>query len=148
MESIDDFYCSYLFCVSEFAMIELYNRDCLEAMREFEDGAFDLAIVDPPYGGDDAIALIDCIDKTKQKATRSKYKSFENIAPTPEYFKELKRISKKQIIWGCNFYKNIDLTGGRIVWYKHGTVFGEGEIAYYSNSKSVKFFDYVWNGMI
>lgn len=129
-------------------MIQLFNGDCLEAMKKMKDNEFDLAIVDPPYGGSDAINIDDCVDKTKQRTNRSKYKTFENIAPPFDYFKELKRVSKKQIIWGCNFYKNIDLTGGRIVWYKHGTVFGEGEIAYYSNSKSVKFFDYVWNGML
>lgn len=129
-------------------MIEIHNADCLEAMRLMEDNAFELAIVDPPYGGNDAIGLSNCIDNSKQATNRVKYKQFKNTQPDSEYFEQLKRVSKKQIIWGCNFYKNVDLTGGRIVWNKHGTAFGEGEMAYYSNSKSVKFFDHTWNGMI
>lgn len=130
-------------------MIQLFNGDCLEAMRGMKDNEFDLAIVDPPYGSNfDAIGVSDCRDKSKQKAKRTQYKIFNNKQPNPEYFKELKRVSKKQIIWGCNFYKNVDLTGGRIVWNKYGTAFGEGEIAYYSDSKSISFFNYTWNGML
>ena len=58
------------------------------------------------------------------------------------------RVSKKQIIWGVNFYNNYDLSGGRIVWDKKGTAFGRAELAYYSHSKSVNVFEYTWNGML
>lgn len=128
--------------------IELLNMDCMEYMATQPANTFDLAIVDPPYGGNDAIGMKDCKDKTKQAATRTDYKLFENIAPATEYFSELMRVSKNQIIWGCNFYKDVDLTGGRIVWDKLGTAFGRAELAYYSNSKSVQIYQYEWNGMI
>ncbi len=125
-----------------------YNMDCMVGMKQFPDKFFDLAIVDPPYGGNDAIGLLDNAGMQKQATSRTRYKLFENVAPQQSYFDELKRVSKKQIIWGCNFYDVAGLSGGRIVWDKHGTAFGRAEIAYYSHSKSVAIFDYTWNGML
>lgn len=124
------------------------NIDCMEYMATLPDNAFDLAIVDPPYGGNDAIGLKDCKTNGKQATSRTEYKLFKNVAPNQEYFDELKRVSKKQIIWGVNFYDVKGLTGGRIVWDKHGTAFGRAEEAYYSDSKSVEIFEYTWNGML
>ena len=72
---------------------------------------------------------------------------FENVAPSFEYFDELKRVSKNQIIWGVNFFK-YDLNGGRLCWDKKGTAFGRGELAYLSMTKSVNICEIVWNGMI
>ena len=129
-------------------MIDLKNMDCLEAMKQMDDNQFDLAIVDPPYGGNDAIGLKDNKSKGKQATKRTDYKVFENVAPPKEYFDELIRVSKKQIIWGVNFYNNYDLSGGRIVWDKKGTAFGRAELAFYSHSKSVNVFEYTWNGML
>jgi site-specific DNA-methyltransferase (adenine-specific) len=129
-------------------MITLHHKDCLEAMKEMSDNAYDLAIVDPPYGGNDAIGLQDNKSKGKQATKRTNYKVFENVAPSAEYFEQLQRVSKNQIIWGVNFYNSYDLSGGRIVWDKKGTAFGRAELAYYSNSKSVNVFEYTWNGML
>lgn len=117
-------------------------------MAQYDDNHFDLAIVDPPYGGNDAIGVKDCKTKTKQATNRGSYKLFENTQPPSEYFRQLKRVSKQQIIWGVNFYNNIDLSGGRIVWDKKGTVFGRAELAYCSMSKSVNIVEIEWNGMI
>ena len=125
-----------------------YNKDCMEAMKGISDNYFELAIVDPPYGGNDAIGLKDNKNKNKQATKRTNYKVFKNIEPPQEYFDELKRVSKNQIIWGVNFYTSEGLNGGRIVWDKKGTVFGRAEMAYYSNSKSVEIFKYRWNGML
>jgi site-specific DNA-methyltransferase (adenine-specific) len=125
-----------------------YNVDCMEYMKTLPDNAFDLAVVDPPYGGNDAIGLTNNLNYKKQLAKRSNYKVFKNEQPNKEYFQELKRVSKNQIVWGVNFYNVDGLTGGRIVWDKHGTAFGRAEIAYYSGSKSVEIFDYTWNGML
>ena len=128
--------------------IQLYNEDNMGLMARYEDNYFDLAIVDPPYGGNDAIGLKDNKKQGKQAAKRTNYNVFENIAPNEDYFKELKRVSKEQIIWGVNFYSNFDLSGGRIVWDKKGTAFGRAELAYYSKSKSVNIVELVWNGML
>lgn len=129
-------------------MNEAYLMDCMDYMKTLPDNAFDLAVVDPPYGGNDAIGLTNNLNYKKQLAKRSNYKVFKNEQPNKEYFQELKRVSKNQIVWGVNFYNVDGLTGGRIVWDKHGTAFGRAEIAYYSGSKSVEIFDYTWNGML
>ena len=129
-------------------MIEYFNENCMVGMAGYPDKHFELAIVDPPYGGNDAIGMKDCKNANKQATARTEYKLFQNVAPTIEYFNELKRVSKHQIIWGANFYKGVDLSGGRIVWDKKGTAFGRAELAYYSKSKSVEIFEYTWNGML
>ena len=125
-----------------------YNMDCMQGMKEFPDKYFDLAIVDPPYGGNDAIGLKNNKEYKSQSAKRKDYRIFNNVAPTEEYFNELKRVSKHQIIWGVNFYDVRGLNGGRIVWDKHGTAFGRAEEAYCSKIKSIDIFEYTWNGMI
>lgn len=83
-----------------------YNLDCLDAMREMEDNAFDLAVVDPPYG----IGVMS-MTYTKSGAVRTqghaaakrrdyRRQSDWDVMPPQEYFDELFRVSKKQIIWG------------------------------------------------
>ena len=77
-------------------MIELLNTDCMKYMATQPDNAFDLAIVDPPYG----------IDVTKMNmgsrktVEPDKTKNWDECVPTAEYFEELMRVSKDQIIWG------------------------------------------------
>ena len=128
--------------------IEVTNEDNMALMARYPDNHFDLAIVDPLYGGNDAIGLKDNKKQGKQAAKRTNYNVFENTAPEKEYFNELKRVSKEQVIWGVNFYKNYDLSGGRLVWDKKGTAFGRAEIAYLSMFKSVNICEIIWNGMI
>ena len=123
----------------------VYNEDCVEVLKRFSDNHFDLAIVDPPYGNIDAIGLSDNKKKGKQATKRKGYHLFENIAPDNEYYLQLERVSKNQIVWGGNF---LGLCGGVIVWQKNGTAFGEAEVAICSTHKSVKVFEYTWNGMI
>jgi site-specific DNA-methyltransferase (adenine-specific) len=124
--------------------IELTNEDNMLLMARYPDNYFDLAIVDPPYGSNDAFES-KMTDSKKQASKRTKYKEFENVVPSQDYFKELKRVSKKQIIWGGNYF---GLSGGVIVWDKKGTAFGDGEIAICSTHKSVRIFEYTWNGML
>ncbi len=121
---------------------KLYNMDCMEGMKDIPDKYFELAIVDPPYGNNDAIGIQNGKSHT---ANRKNYKLFQNNAPTEEYFKELKRVSKNQIIWGGNFF---GLKGGYICWNKNGTCFGECELAYCSSINSVRLYEFTWNGMI
>ena len=128
--------------------IQITNEDNMALMARYEDNYFDLAIVDPPYGGNDAIGLKDNNKQRNQATKRNEYNVFENIAPSKQYFTELKRVSKNQIIWGVNFYKNFDLSGGRLCWDKKGTAFGRGELAYLSMTKSVNVCEITWNGMI
>lgn len=123
----------------------VFNMDCIELMKQVPDKFFNLAIVDPPYGNIDAIGLADNKKKGKQATKRTNYKLFENIAPDDEYYFELERVSKNQIVWGGNF---LGLCGGVIVWQKNGTAFGEAEVAICSTHKSVRVFEYTWNGML
>jgi site-specific DNA-methyltransferase (adenine-specific) len=128
--------------------MKITNEDNMQLMARYEDNHFDLAIVDPPYGGNDAIGLKNNTSANKQAAKRTNYNVFENVKPTIEYFNELKRVSKNQIIWGVNFYDNYNLSGGRLVWDKKGTAFGRAEMAYLSMTKSVNICEIIWNGML
>ncbi len=81
----------------------LYNLDCMEGMKDFPDKYFDLAIVDPPYG----IGESGQTNHTRGKLAKSKFygiKNWDNKSPNKEYFIELERISKNQILWGANHY--------------------------------------------
>jgi site-specific DNA-methyltransferase (adenine-specific) len=128
--------------------MKITNEDNMELMARYPDNYFDLAIVDPPYGGNDAIGLKDNKSKNKQATKRTKYNVFKNIAPSKKYFDELIRVSKNQIVWGVNFYNNYNFSGGRLVWDKKGTAFGRAELAYLSMTKSVNICEIIWNGMI
>ena len=127
--------------------MKITNEDNMALMARYPDNYFELAIVDPLYGGNDAIETNKSLSVNKA-ANRTDYKVFDNIAPSSDYFNELKRVSKNQIIWGVNFYNNYDLSGGRLCWDKKGTAFGRAELAYLSMTKSVNVCEITWNGMI
>jgi len=128
--------------------IKLFNMDCMEAMKEMPNKAFDLAIVDPPYGGGATLELVDdsqdmnirgggqdwttkdrsrfggIFDKYKIERTGGGYaKKFGSkikhwdVAPSQEYFNELARVSKNQIIWGGNYF-DLPATRCFLVWRK------------------------------
>ena len=114
-------------------MINLYNKDCMIALKEFKDNQFDLAIVDPPYGIG--------ISKNPVRQQHAK-KDWDNAIPTKEYFDELFRVSKNQIIWGFNhFLEKLPNTKAVIFWNKHQNgYFAEGELAWCSIG-TVKYYD-------
>jgi len=116
----------------------LYNMDCMEGMRQFPDKYFELAIVDPPYGiGIDGQKESIC-KNPKHNRKLHKKKDWDNSIPSKEYFKELERVSKNQIIWGANYFvKHLEKgTKGWIVWDKgqHGLTMSDCELAYSSFS--------------
>lgn len=123
--------------------ITITQEDNMLMMGRYPDKYFDLAIVDPPYGNTTDVMNIK--DGRDNLAKRSTVKCYDNVRPSPEYFIELKRVSKRQIIWGANFF---GIIGGYICWNKFGTAFGEAELAYDSGSMAVRVFEYAWNGMI
>lgn len=83
---------------------KLYNMDCMQGMKEFPDGFFDLAIVDPPYGiGIDGQKKCVC-GNPKHNRKEHIRKSWDRAIPPPEYFRELERVSKAQVIWGGNYF--------------------------------------------
>lgn len=130
----------------------LYNLDCMDAMKEFPDKFFDLAIVDPPYG----IGESGRKNHTRSKmAISKKYPAFagnDEKPPDAGYFKELLRVSKNQIIWGANhFISRIPYDSHCwIVWDKDNgnTDFADCELAWTSFNTAVRKFKYKWQGML
>lgn len=128
----------------------VYNCDCMEFMRTCKDKQFSLAIVDPEYGiGADIKNNINA-KQSKKSATKSKKygnQIWDKNIPNDDYFTELFRVTKNQIIWGANYF---GLIGGYIYWNKFVTMptYSDGELAYCSLINSVKQFDYAWHGMI
>lgn len=126
---------------------EAWLGDCMEYMARFPDGFFDLAVVDPPYfSGPETRGFYGKKDGglTKRKDYRT-IKSWR--VPGPEYFNELTRVSKSQIVWGCNYF-NWAFSPGRIVWDKcnDASSFSDCEIAACSIHSSVRIFRYMWSG--
>lgn len=125
-----------------------YNMNCMEGMKQFPNKYFDLAIVDPPYfkGPNTRGFYGRKISPIGVQRTYEKINDWE--VPDDKYFIELARVSKHQIIWGCNYF-DYPLVGGRIVWDKCNdkTDFSDCEIAYCSLFNSVRIFRYMWNGM-
>jgi site-specific DNA-methyltransferase (adenine-specific) len=121
-------------------MINITNEDNMELMSRYDDNHFDLAIVDPPYG----------ISVNKMTLGSGKYKnkgkSWDNETPSNEYFNELFRVSKNQIIWGANYMidKIKKPSMGWIYWDKmNGTSdFSDGELAYTSFDRALRSFKY------
>jgi site-specific DNA-methyltransferase (adenine-specific) len=95
-------------------MNRLYLMDCMEGMKQFPDKYFSIAIVDPPYG----ISINHNMGRRKgDKHSNYKKVTWDNEPPPPEYFDELFRVSKNQIIWGANYFQ-LPPTKCFIVWKK------------------------------
>jgi site-specific DNA-methyltransferase (adenine-specific) len=132
-----------------------YNMDCMQGMKEFPDKYFDLAIVDPPYGrkehgGRNRSGYVKQKNGSKIFVKDGQYENrkWDNEPPSEEYFNELMRVSKNQIIFGCNYF-DYPLIGGRIVWDKcnDGSDQSDAEIAYCSMNDRIDIFRYMWRGM-
>lgn len=134
--------------------IELLNIDCMAFMATLPDKAFDLAIVDPPYGIDAAELFGGDIRKSGNGcAMKSAFekKAWDSSMPDREYFEQLERVSKNRIIWGANYMTNcLPPSMGWIVWDKDNgtTKFSDCELAFTSFEKALRKFKYTWNGMI
>ena len=135
-----------------------YNMDCMDGMSKFPDNYFDLAICDPVYGG---VTQGGYMKEQGGKrvgnglADRTLYnQSIWQQEKTPkEYFDELFRVSRNQVIWGGNYFTesiNRD-SQGWIVWDKkrsEGIGFADGELAWTSFNKALRIFRYKWDGML
>ena len=131
---------------------EVYNMDCLEYMRTLPDKAFDLAIADPPYGiGEDG----------QKNHSRGNFapptlytpKDWDKSSPDKDFFLELCRVSRHQIIWGANhFIENMPRQNAScwIVWDKENgeNDFADCELAWTSLPWAVRRFRFRWAGML
>lgn len=129
--------------------------NCMQGTKEFSDKYFDLAIVDPPYGrkehgGRNRSGYVRQKNGSKIFVKDGQYgnRNWDNDPPSEDYFNELMRVSKNQIIFGCNYF-DYPLIGGRIVWDKcnDGSDQSGAEIAYCSMNDRVDIFRYMWRGM-
>jgi len=133
-------------------MINLYNSCSLKAIKSKPDKCYDLAIVDPPYGIKEDGAK-NHSRGLKAKPTKYTPKNWDKKTMSREYFKELKRVSRNQIIFGANhFIENIPNANSAswVVWDKnnYSTHFADAELAYTSFKKAVRLFKFTWNGML
>ena len=114
--------------------LELHNIDCLPFMKQCEDNQFDLAIVDPPYG-----IGMDGGNVGYKGFNNFKKKGWDKAIPEQEYFEELFRISKNQIVWGGNYF-GLPATRCFLVWDKgegfYNRTYAECELAWTSFDKN------------
>lgn len=122
----------------------LYNLDCMQGMKEFPDGFFDLAIVDPPYGiGIDGQRKRVCTNPKHNRKEHSR-EGWDKKPPTEEYFRELERVSQNQIIWGGNYFVPMlkQAHKGWLIWDKgqRGLSMSDCELAYTSFDTPTRIF--------
>ena len=132
---------------------EFILGDCMEYMKDMADNAFELAIVDPPYGIKES-------NKQRKNAPCKRWKAATNDIPyakkewdkdipSSEYFSQLKRVSVNQIVWGGNYMtEHLQPSMGWIFWDKKNgdTDFSDGELAWTSFNKALRKFEWMWSG--
>lgn len=134
------------------------NANCLDYMKEFDDNYFDIAVVDPPYGIGEHGGKVRGTSVKQKNGSRTPIKSWhekldwDKDIPTQEYFDQLFRVSKHQIIFGINYFtehRDLPIGSGRIIWDKVNTGnFSDCEIAGCSLHKTTRLVRYMWNGML
>lgn len=143
------------------SLIQLHNADCLEALKGMKDNEFDLAIVDPPYGTTKGMkgirgkkGGINNIPRNSRRADNAHLydtnTAYENVKPSDQYFKELQRVSKNQVIWGGAYFPILwkEPSRGFIFWDKQqmSRLHADGEMAWTSFDRNAKCFSYCWTG--
>lgn len=128
--------------ISETPHVEMLHGDCMDLMHNTPDKTYKLAIVDPPYGIGNFVPQN--IPKNGRRA--GELVEWNNAPPPKEYFSELIRVSKNQIIWGANYYNCFNPDGGAIIWHKGSInpIFSQCEIASVSNQKRVDYININW----
>lgn len=132
----------------------LYQMDCMELLKATPDKFYELAFVDPPYGIDAANTFGGEVRKSGNGAAMKsafEKKVWDLEIPNNEYFKELFRVSKNQVVWGANYMtEHLPASMGWVVWDKDNgtTKFSDCELAYTSFQGALRKYTYTWNGML
>ena len=135
---------------------KVFNEDCLETMKRMADKSIDLVLTDPPYGI--KINKMNFVTSGAVKvggAYRNDYSKhnteWDNFTPSKEYFEELMRVSKNQIVWGGNYMTEfLKPSMGWIIWDKgqRGFSLADGEMAWTSFNKAMRIFEFSRAGCI
>ena len=129
-------------------MINLYNADSLQAIKTKDTNYYDLAICDPPFGiGNFVQTSGNYKDGCKH---RNKKVDWNNKIPSQEYFSELKRVSRHQIIFGANYFNCFHDKGGAIVWIKNHPMpnFSKAVIASCSFHQKIEVYTQTWTNFV
>jgi site-specific DNA-methyltransferase (adenine-specific) len=133
-------------------LLDLRCMDCMDLLRDTPDNAFDLAIVDPPYGIGAALDKRGGQQHGKAAAPSKTYgsKEWDNKTPEDEWYNEIFRVSKNQIIWGANHLGNMPPSSCWIVWDKLNgeNGYADCELAWSSFTSAVRRFTFRWAGML
>jgi len=130
----------------------MINADCMAVMSKLADGAYDLAICDPPYGiGVDGRNLIANPSDADNKEMLARDHAWDAAPPSAEYFAELRRVSKEQVIWGGNYFlDHLGYCKAPIIWDKLNgdSMYADGEMAWTSRGlpKNLKIWKHQWCG--
>lgn len=125
----------------------IYHGDCLELMKTMDDNSVDLVLTDPPYG-------LGSTNFVTARRRKRKEEGWNNSIPSKEVFNEIYRISKNQIIWGCNYFFDRIISPGRIVHYKEMTShngplkLSDCDLASQSFDRRIRYFHYQWSGNV
>ena len=134
--------------------VTLINCDCMDLMADAPENHWQLSIIDPPYGIDAANTFGGNERKSGNGAalkTDFEKKDWDIEIPDADYFFQLMRVSKNQIIWGANYMSHfLPPSMGWIVWNKDNgtTKFSDAELAFTSFERALRVWKYTWNGMI
>ena len=117
---------------------KFFNADCMEIMKQYPDKYFDLAIVDPPYGNVAVFENCQPLERKNERPKKYEDKEWDKAKPTAEYWGQIFRISKNQIVWGGNYFTSyLPESRGWIYWDKNNgeNNFSDGELAWTSFKK-------------
>ena len=119
---------------------EVHLEDCTKALKRFSDNFFDVAIVDPPYGIGRSGQTETFTKNPKHKRKHFADKGWDNETPAAEYWNELLRVSKNQIVWGANYFTEyLPASMGWIFWDKGQDLsMSDGELAYTSFNRALR----------
>lgn len=119
---------------------QVFNEDCMEVMKRYPDKYFDLAVVDPPYGIGRSGQTETFTKNPKHKRKHFADKGWDNETPASDYWNELFRVSKNQIVWGANYFTEyLPASMGWIFWDKgQDLTMSDGELAYTSFNRALR----------
>lgn len=130
---------------------KIYHGDCLELMKQLPDNFADWAMADPPYfqGPNKPNFYGKYTSKTGVKRVQYEQVEYWDI-PTNEWYDEVLRVSKNQIIWGINYFEFAGRVPGRLIWDKnnHFANFSKAELASCSSINTIQKYNFTWNGFI